>query len=460
MSTERYDVVILGGGPGGLACAYALASGGVRVALVERERVGGECAFWACVPSKALLRATGPNVASKSVPGSREARAGDADFAAAAAWRTSLVSAYDDFEHARELAAAKVALLRGAAVIVGPGRVRVDAAEIACETIVIATGSEDRLPPLAGLTPGRPYWTSRDASAAGEVPDRLVILGGGAVGVEFAQIFARFGSDVTLVESSAHLLPAEDPATAELVTLHLMADGVRVRTRSKPAHVGWDEAGVHVSFEDAAPIVASRLCVVTGRRPRTRDLGLETVGITCDDGGAIVVDASCRAAAGVFAVGDVTNVAPFTHVAKYQGRIAAASILGSPAHARYDAVPRCLYTSPEVAAVGMTRADARERNLTLLTARVDFDEVTRPVLQSEPAATGALELFADAERGTLAGGWIVGPFASESIGFVTAAIVSAMPLTTLLDVIQPYPTYGEAFYVAFDRLAQQLRVSA
>jgi len=265
---------------------------------------------------------------------------------------------------------------------------------------------------------------------------------------------------VTLVESSAHLLPAEDPATAELVTLHLMADGVRVRTRSKPAHVGWDEAGVHVSFEDAAPIVASRLCVVTGRRPRTRDLGLETVGITCDDGGAIVVDASCRAAAGVFAVGDVTNVAPFTHVAKYQGRIAAASILGSPAHARYDAVPRCLYTSPEVAAVGMTRADARERNLTLLTARVDFDEVTRPVLQSEPAATGALELFADAERGTLAGGWIVGPFASESIGFVTAAIVSAMPLTTLLDVIQPYPTYGEAFYVAVDRLAQQLRVSA
>ena len=456
---SAYDVIVLGGGPAGLACAYALAAGGKRVAIVERELVGGECAYWACVPTKALLRAAAPNAESAVVPGSREARAGVPAFAPAAAWRTSLVSDYDDGDHVRELETARIVLLRGEASIVRRGCVRLDDRELTCETIVVATGSTDTPPPLEGLRDGGAFWMSRDASAATSVPASLIVLGGGAVGVEFAQLFARFGSRVTLVEPSSHVLPSEDADAAGLLAAQLVRDGVDVRTGKKPERVTWHDDGVSVHLPGGETLVAARVAALTGRSPNSADIGLENAGVACDDRGAIRVDETCRAADGVFAVGDVTNVAPYTHAAKYQGRIAAATILGSHARARYDAVPRCVYTSPEVASVGTTRATADESGAGVLSARVDFDEVTRPVLHSDPPADGALELFADPETGALVGGWIVGPFASESIGFVTSAIVARTPLATLLDVIQPYPTYGEAFYVALDRLARSLTAS-
>ncbi len=313
------------------------------------------------------------------------------------------MSAYADDDHATELRAANVTLVRGDARIVRSGCVAVDDREITCDAIVIATGSEDRLPPIDGLVPGRPFWTSREASAAGEVPKRLIILGGGPIGVEFAQIFAQYGSDVTIVETAEHLLPTEDVATAELLTKQLEHDGITIHTNAKATSVMWSQEIVTLALADGTSLQAERLLVVTGRKPRVAGFGIETLGVTFDDDGEITIDPTGRAADGVYAVGDVTNVGPFTHVAKYQGRIAAASILGSHAHARTDAIPRCIYTTPEVASVGLTREQAEKAGTILATARVDFDEVTRPVLQADPPPKGALELFADAKTGAIVG---------------------------------------------------------
>ena len=435
----NFDSIVIGGGPAGSACAFALAAGGQRVGLVEADRVGGECAYFACVPSKALLRA------ACEAPG---------DFAAAAAWRTDVVDHYHDAGHATALAESGTILLRGHARIMAPGRVAVDVDEHTASAIVIATGSKVALPKIEGLADGRPFWTSREATAANDVPRRLTILGGGPVGVELAQIFARFGSYVTLIEAGSQLLSREEPAVAQYAAKFLVADGVDLRTGVEAQRVTW-AADTHTLYlSDGTTAIAERLCVASGRKPNAEGIGVEDAGAKLDDKGAICIDETCKAADGVFAIGDVTNIEPFTHTGKYQGRIAAATILGLHARARYDAVPRCVYTSPEIAAAGVTRKSAAERNLRITSARVRLDEITRPVLYGSPPTDGGIELFADANTRTLAGGWIVSPAASEMIGFVTQAIAAATPLATLLDVIPPYPTFSEALWVACDRVAQ------
>jgi pyruvate/2-oxoglutarate dehydrogenase complex dihydrolipoamide dehydrogenase (E3) component len=446
-----FDVIVIGAGSGGVACATALASGGKQVAVIERERVGGECAFWACLPSKVLLRSSEPNAQSATVPGSRDARSGVPAFSVAAAWRTSMVDDYRDAEHASELTKTGVTLLRGNAMIVDRERVRVNDTEYRYKTLVVATGSEDAKAPVEGLADA-PFWTTRDATSASAVPNRLIFLGGGAASVELAQVYARYGSRVTVVETAARILIEEDPGAAELIAKALENDGVVLRVASKAKQVEWHDGTARLSLDSGETIEADRLCVATGRTMRTDGFGLENTGATITDG-CLVIDETCRAAENVYAVGDVTGKALFTHVAKYQARIAAAAILGSPAKAHFDAIPRCVYTSPELAATGITREQAAKKGLRLKTARVTFDEITRPAVYSDPPVDGALELFANASTGAIAGGWMVGPTASETIGFITSAIRTAAPLANLLDVIQPYPTFSEALYVALDRLA-------
>lgn len=459
MSETDYDTIVIGAGSGGNACAYALAAAGQRVAVIERERVGGECAYWACVPSKVLLRSAHPNAQSATTPGSREARAGAPHFPAAAAWRTDMVDSYRDDDHARELREAGATLIRGDARVLGPGHVRVNATEYRAQSLVIATGSENDEPHIEGLA-GRPYWTSRDATSAGEVPQALIILGGGAVGIELAQIFARYGSSVTLVESSPQLLSDDDPDGAAYIARALEHDGVSVRTGASATSVRYDASSVHLSIEGSSEIVGTQLCVAVGRRPRTQDFGLESLGVTFDAKGAIEIDERCMAAPRTYAIGDVTGVGMFTHVAKYQARIAAATILGKTARASYDAIPRCVYTAPEFASVGMTRERAASEGRDLVVSFVDFSEITRPTIDSDPPVTGAISLFADAASLQLVGGWMIGPSASETIGFIGAAIRARTPLETLLDTILPYPTYSEGLYVALDRIAHKAQAIA
>ncbi|HEY5094586.1 MAG TPA: NAD(P)/FAD-dependent oxidoreductase [Candidatus Eremiobacteraceae bacterium] len=458
VSKDRvFEAIVIGGGSGGLAAATALKQGGMRrVAVVERERVGGECAFWACVPSKVLLRAEQPVTDGKRVPGSKPLSDERPDFAQAAAWRTTMVDQYSDAIHASELAKAHVDLLRGTARIESAGIVSVDGERYRAKHIVIATGSTDAIPDIQGLN-DCPYWLSRDATAADAVPERLVVLGGGPVGVELGQMFARFGAEVVLIESSSHIIHNESAGIAEILTQLLKNDGVTISTGAKAVSVACDESSVSVHLDNGKTISASKLLVATGRKARTVDLGLELVGITVDDGGNIPIDDSCRAAADVYAVGDVTGKAMFTHTAKYQSRIAVAAILGHPEKSSYDAVPRCIFTDPEVASVGKTQEQAREAGIDAIYARVNFDEITRPALYFEDIAKGAVELIADKTTRRLIGGWIVGPMASEMTGFISLAIQSGAEFDTLLSIIQPYPTFSEAFFVAVDRLATQVK---
>jgi len=445
----EFDLVVIGAGPGGGTVATAAAEAGLRVAIVERERVGGECAFWACVPSKVLLRGEVPFVEASSVPGSIPGRL---DFAAVADWRTRMVDHYDDAAHAEDLAKSGVTLVRGDATLIERGVVRVGERELRATNVVVASGSTEMIPPIDGLRDG-PFWTPRDATAVTDLPESMIVIGGGAVGVEMSQAFARFGATVTLIEAGPELLGNEDPDAGRLMRESLEAAGIVVRTAAKVERVAYPSNGEVVVIASGSTYRAAVLLVAAGRKLLGDTLGLERFGVTVDEG-RIRVDETCRAAPNLYAVGDVTGEATFTHVAKYQGRIVASVLAGRAARARYDCVPRCVYTQPEFAATGLTPDQARERGIDVVVATVDGNAIVRPVLHADPAVTATVRLIGDRAKRTLIGGWIVGPVASEMIAFVSSAIRTEATFEALLDVIQPYPTFSEAFYVAVDRLGR------
>jgi pyruvate/2-oxoglutarate dehydrogenase complex dihydrolipoamide dehydrogenase (E3) component len=454
---KRYDAVVIGAGPGGEVCAAALAKGGMSVAIIERERVGGECAFWGCIPSKTLLRSFQPAAEARQTPGSRNAVSGDLSFDSAAQWRSDNVDHYDDASHLPFLHENHVELIRGEAHVSAQNKVTIGGEEVEFGRLVIATGSDAAIPHLPGLQNGA-YWTNREATAATEVPPRLVVLGGGAVGVELAQVFARYGSRVTILESAMRILSSEDDDVAFALGKALQTDGVELRTQAPAKSVRASGTGVSVEA-DGRWIEGDRLLVATGRTPRSSGFGFERLGVALDRRGAIKIDERCRAAENAYAVGDVTGVAMFTHVAKYQGRIAAAAALGKPSPAKYDAIPRCIFTVPEVAAVGPTARELAEKKIDAVSATAGFDEVARSVLYEEETVAGLLRLTADRGRGVLVAGAIVGPMASEMVGIITAAIRNQTPLRALLDVVQPFPTFSEVFFSAAERLAEQLKDS-
>jgi dihydrolipoamide dehydrogenase len=410
----------------------------LRVALVERELVGGECSYWACIPSKTLLR---PGEAVRDARGA--AATAEVDVAAALAWRDYMVSGYSDEGQQRWLADHDIELLRGTGRLAGPGVVEVDGVRHTARDVVLANGADAFVPPVPGLRELDGLWTNREVTGMRAVPRRLLILGGGPVGVEMAQAVRRLGGEAVVVEMAEHLLPREPAPLGTALAQVLDADGVQVELGAGARSVRRDGGDVVVDLDDGRTLRGDHLLAATGRRPRVQGLGLETVGVPADPHG-VRVDSRLRVADGVWAIGDVTGLWQFTHVGKYQGDIVAANILGEVREASYEAVPRVVFTDPQAAAVGAT--DAR------FAATAQLTEVARTETYSRASAerAGFLTLLSDGER--LTGAYALGPEAGEWLQQATLAIRAHLPLAVLTDTIQPFPTFSEIYVAALKAL--------
>ena len=445
---DRFDVAILGAGPAGEHAANALARAGRRVLMVERELIGGECSNWACIPTKTLLRPAEVRGESRRAAGTAAAAL---DWPELARYRDYMTSAGDDSARVKGYEDMDVRVVKGDGRLDGPGRLRVGDETFSADQILICTGSEPVIPPIDGLADAG-YWTNREASALTEIPASVVIIGGGPVGVELAQFLARFSSRVAVVQGADRLAEREDERVCALLSDALTADGITVHTGVQAERVSLTGDTREVALSDGTVLRGERVLIATGRRPRARDIGLETIGVQPGPRGGIPVDDHCRVTDGVWAAGDCTGVMQFTHVAKYQARVAMADMRGEPVTADYRAIPRVIFTDPEVAAVGLTEAQAREAGHDVATAHIELaSSIARPYTY-EQDPRGELGIIADRARGVLLGAWAVSPLASEWIHQAVLAIRAEIPVATLLQTVAQFPSYSEGYLSALAEL--------
>jgi pyruvate/2-oxoglutarate dehydrogenase complex dihydrolipoamide dehydrogenase (E3) component len=477
VAQNHHDVVVLGGGPAGRLISTELARAGCAVALVENALVGGEAQHFACMPAKSLLHST---------------RRGET-WELAVARRDEVAGNLDDTPAAARMADAGVTLVNGLGRISGPGALRVGADAFTFTDLVVCTGSEPTLPSVDGLLDA-PVWTSDEALVCPDLPRRLVVLGGDPAGCELAQVYASYGSQVTVIEAARRLLGTEVPFAGDMLGGALRRMGIDLRLGVTLSQVRRTDFGVRVALSDGGVLDADRILVTTGRRPRITDLGLESLGIAIDPACGLSIDATCRVlvtdppglavsgppdglvprpragsttdggtddgtdtgtgGGGVWAAGDVTGTASSPHLAHYQARVVVSNMLGVRREADYRAIPRVVHTTPTVYAVGLSPSSAGAQSVDLLTAGYDLASTARAAVEDDDR--GRVELYADRARGVLVGAAAVGPYAEEWMSEIALAIRAETPLSVLTDVVHAFPTYGEAIEVPLRELAERL----
>ena len=452
--TDTYDVVVLGGGPTGTNVAWYARTNGLSVVLVERELVGGECSYWACIPSKALLAPTAALAAARRLPGARDAVTGEVETAAVLARRDELVHHLSDESQADWMAGIGADLVRGVGRIAGEKEVEVTAADgtvrrlRAERAVVVATGSRPTLPPVDGLADVA-AWDNRAATTANHVPERLLVLGGGVVGCEMAQAYLRLGArDVTVVQRSERILGNYDEWVSEIVTGAFRDEGITVLTGRSATAARRDGRTVTLTLDDGSTLIGDELLVAAGRTANTDDLGLDSVGVL--PGGPLAVDDQLRVTAvpggWLYAAGDVNGRALLTHQGKYQARVVGDVVAGRvrAATADHDAVPQVVFTDPEVASVGATEQSARDDGLDVKVVTVELSTIAGASLASDDVR-GRAQLVIDDDRRVVVGATFVGAAVADLLHSATIAIVGKVPVDTLWHAVPAFPTVSEVW---------------